>query len=70
MFDENDTPLIGVSVVAEGGTNGAITDLNGHFSLMVLMLNSHLTFLLCGLHHSESAVERKKTSEDHSEGRC
>ena len=28
VFDENDTPLIGVSVVAEGGTNGAITDLN------------------------------------------
>ena len=48
VFDENDTPLIGVSVVAEGGTNGAITDLNGHFSLMVSNANSHLTFSYVG----------------------
>ena len=70
VFDENDIPLIGVSVVTEGGKTGAITDVNGHFSIMVPNANAHFDFLLCGLYHSEVATERKKTSESDNEGRC
>lgn len=60
VFDENDTPLIGVSVVAEGGTNGAITDLNGHFSLMVSNANSHLTFSYVGYITQKVQLKGKK----------
>ena len=60
VFDENDTPLIGVSVVAEGGTNGAITDLNGHFSLMVSNANSYLTFSYVGYITQKVQLKGKK----------
>lgn len=33
--DKNGEPLIGVSVVEKGTTNGMITDLDGNFSLSV-----------------------------------
>ncbi len=33
VFDENGEPMIGVSVVAKGTTNGTVTDFDGNFSL-------------------------------------
>lgn len=35
VSDEKGEPLIGVNVSVKGGTNGAITDLEGKFSLNV-----------------------------------
>lgn len=35
VVDENGEPLIGVSVLEQGTSNGTITDVNGRFSLRV-----------------------------------
>lgn len=70
VFDENDIPLIGVSVVTEGGKTGAITDVNGHFSIMVPNANAHLTFSYVGYITQKLPLKGKKTSESDNEGRC
>lgn len=60
VFDENDIPLIGVSVVTEGGKTGAITDVNGHFSIMVPNANAHLTFSYVGYITQKLPLKGKK----------
>ncbi len=35
VVDENDEPLIGVSVVEEGNTTGTVTDIDGNFYITV-----------------------------------
>ena len=35
VFDEQNNPVIGASVFEKGTTNGAVTDLDGHFTIQV-----------------------------------
>ena len=48
VFDETDSPLIGVSVFTEGRKTGTVTNADGHFTIMVPDANSHLTFSYVG----------------------
>lgn len=48
VFDENEIPLIGVSVVPSDSKNGTITDMDGKFSILVLNANSSLSFSYIG----------------------
>ena len=42
VHDQNSEPIIGANVLVEGTTNGAITDLDGNFSLVNVASNSKL----------------------------
>jgi len=42
VLDQNSEPIIGANVLVEGTTNGAITDLDGNFSLVNVASNSKL----------------------------
>lgn len=46
--DANQEPLIGVSIVEKGTSNGTITDLDGNFSIKVNPKSS-LVFSICGI---------------------
>ena len=46
--DAKGEPLIGVSVVEKGTSNGVVTDLNGHFSLKTTSAKPTLTFSYIG----------------------
>lgn len=48
VTDETDEPLIGVSVVAKGTTNGTSTDVNGRYVLDNVGINSTLVFSYVG----------------------
>mgnify|MGYP001239124455 CR=1 FL=1 len=48
VSDDNNEPLIGVSVVVAGGTAGTITDVNGHYKIIVPGSNSMLKFNYIG----------------------
>lgn len=61
--DQSGDPLIGVSVVVKGTTTGAITDVDGGFSVRIPDGNHTLVFSLVGFHTQEIAL-RGKTSLD------
>lgn len=44
VFDEMDNPLIGVSVFTENRKTGAVTDVDGHFTITVPNTKVSLTF--------------------------
>lgn len=48
VTDENNEPLIGVNVVVVGSTTGAITDMDGAFSIKVPDLEASLSFSYIG----------------------
>lgn len=48
VVDENEEPLIGVSVVEEGNTTGTVTDIDGNFYITVKNQNSVLNFSYVG----------------------
>lgn len=61
VVDEANQPLIGVSVIVKGSTNGVLTDLDGNYSIMVPDENSVLTFSFVGFQTQETIVKNKKT---------
>ena len=60
VFDETDTPLIGVSVFTEGRKTGTVTNADGHFTIMVPDANSHLTFSYVGYRTQKVQLKGKK----------
>ena len=61
VYDENNIPLIGVSIVASDHKAGTITDVDGHFSIIVPNLNARLTFSYVGYETQEIALEGRKS---------
>ena len=60
VFDENDNPLIGVSVFTEGRKIGTVTNVDGHFTIMVPNTNSSLTFSYVGYMTQKIQLRGKK----------
>ncbi len=56
VFNEDDEPLIGVSVVIKGTSSGVITDLNGRFSLTISDEKATLVFSYLGFEKTEQLV--------------
>ncbi len=61
VVDSNNEPLIGVSVLEKGTTNGTITDFDGNYSLTVSNSNAILQFSYVGYQKLEKSVTGKKT---------
>lgn len=59
VIDENDDPMIGVSVFEEGTSNGTATDLDGNFYLTVTNANSILRFTCVGYEPQEIKVGKR-----------
>lgn len=60
IVDENGEPLIGASVIQKGTTNGAITNIDGNFSISVPS-DATLVVSFVGYKSSEIQVEGKNT---------
>ena len=60
VVDSNNEPLIGVSILEKGTSNGTITDLDGKFSLVVSGPNAILQFSYVGYHTLEKNIAGKK----------
>ena len=58
-MDANNEPLIGVSVLEKGTTNGTITDFDGNYTLVVTGSNAVLQFSYVGYQTQEKAVAGK-----------
>jgi TonB-linked SusC/RagA family outer membrane protein len=54
--DQSGEPLIGVTVMAKGTTNGTMTDIDGRFSLSVAKSNATLVFTYVGMETQEIAL--------------
>ena len=59
VVDANNEPLIGVSVLEKGTTNGTITDFDGNYTLVVTGSNAVLQFSYVGYQTLERAVAGK-----------
>lgn len=59
--DQKGEPLIGVSIVAKGTTNGTATDFNGNFSLDVANKNGTLVFSFIGFKSKEVPYNGQQT---------
>lgn len=59
VVDAGNQPLAGVTVKVKGTTNGAITDLNGRFTLKTSQPNSVLAFSYIGFKSHEEAASAK-----------
>ena len=46
VIDENNEPLIGATIVAEGKSNMTVTNVDGKFSLAVLVEDKHIHAIL------------------------
>lgn len=53
VVDANNEPLIGVSVLEKGTTNGTITDFDGNYTLVVTGSNAVLQFSYVGYQTQE-----------------
>ena len=58
--DATGTPLIGVNIQESASTNGAITDVDGHFQLTVKSANATLVFSYMGYKTIEQKLDGKK----------
>jgi len=56
VVDKNGEPLIGVSIVEKGTTNGTVTDLDGNYTLTVQTANPVLLFSYVGYQKKELPV--------------
>lgn len=61
VVDEKGQPMIGVTVVEDGTTNGTTTDLDGTFSLTVASNNSVLVFSSLGYKEQKEPVGARTT---------
>ena len=59
VVDENDDPMIGVSVIEEGTNTGTATDVDGNFYLTVKNANSMLRFTYIGYEPYEAKVGKR-----------
>jgi TonB-dependent SusC/RagA subfamily outer membrane receptor len=66
ISDEDDQPVIGVSVRVKGSKKAAITDENGHFSLNSIPEGTLLTFSYVGMMESEAKAHRDMQVSMHS----
>ena len=60
VFDEMDNPLIGVSVFTENRKTGAVTDVDGHFTITVPNTKVSLTFSYVGYTTQKIALIDRK----------
>ena len=63
--DKTGDPLIGVNVKVKGTTTGAITDLDGQFSLMVTAKNPVIIVSYIG--YSQQETDRVRQSSEHKD---
>jgi TonB-linked SusC/RagA family outer membrane protein len=61
LVDENNQPLPGASVLVKGTNNGAVTDFEGAYSILVGNASSTLTFTYIGYDQKEIAVGNQTT---------
>lgn len=61
VVDNGNSPLLGVTIVEKGTTNGVVTDLNGNYSISVKNESSVLRFSSIGLISQEIIVGSKST---------
>lgn len=61
VTDNQNDPIPGVTVVEKGTTNGAITDMDGNFSLTVPGDNTILVFSFVGMKSQEITVGAQST---------
>ncbi|PCJ98956.1 MAG: SusC/RagA family TonB-linked outer membrane protein [Flavobacteriaceae bacterium] len=57
VLDENDVPLIGVTIIEKGTTNGTTTDFDGNYSITVSSSTSVLVFSYIGYKSIEIATD-------------
>lgn len=62
VISETNEPLIGVSVAEKGTTNGTITDMEGHFSIVVTSEKSILLFSYLGYLNEEIKTSGRTTN--------
>jgi len=67
VVDENDEPLVGVSVIEDGTQTGTSTDIDGNFYLTVKNGNSRLKFSYIGYQPYEVKVGKKINFDVHLE---
>jgi len=60
VFDSQNEPLIGVTVLLKGSTNGEITDVNGKYTIQRVPANGVLVYSYIGYVTQEVAVGNKK----------
>jgi TonB-linked SusC/RagA family outer membrane protein len=58
VLDETNAPMIGVSVIEKGTTNGTVTNINGIFELKVSTANAKLVFSYIGYDGKEVKVDQ------------
>lgn len=59
VIDSNNEPLIGVSVLEKGTTNGTITDIDGNYTLVITDSKAVLQFSYIGYQTIEKSVDGK-----------
>lgn len=59
VIDVNNEPLIGVSILEIGTSNGTVTDINGSFNITVNSPNSVLKFSYMGFEEQEVRIENR-----------
>lgn len=59
VYDENQEPMIGVTVKVDGTQKGTVTDLDGKFSIDVPSQNSHLNFSFVGYRSTKVAIGKQ-----------
>ena len=66
VVDETGEPIIGANIVEKGKANGTMSDLNGHFSIVVSS-DAVLQISYIGFSLHEEAVKNKKCTSGHYE---
>lgn len=56
VVDQSETPLVGVSILEQGTTNGTVTDLDGKYSITVQDQSAVLLFSYVGMESSSEQV--------------
>jgi hypothetical protein len=57
---ENGEPIVGVSILVKGTSNGVVTDLDGKFTLRNVSSNATLVFSCIGFAHAEIPVNSRQ----------
>lgn len=61
VLDDNNEPLVGASVIVKGTTTGAITDVDGKFSLSIPEGNATIVIQFIGYQSKEVAIGKETT---------
>ena len=60
VVDAKGEPLVGVSVLEQGTTNGTVTDMNGRYSIAVQKESSSLRFSYMGFDNQEIVPGKRR----------